>query len=176
MGRTDSSNVARLFAVVLGLGYVAGGVIGFAVTGFGSNVVADTDDALLGFDLNTFHNVVHVTIGGGLLVASRIRDVAITQGILVGVGLFYLLAAVLGFIDYLQIISIDGSLAADNFLHLFSGGLALVLGLVGISQTSDSDDSWATGQTTAVAAEGPLPIEQRRALWDPDDTYREETY
>jgi len=134
---TDSKNVARVFALLLGVGYVAAGVAGFFVTGF-TGFVANGDATLLGFDLNIFHNIVHLAIGGALIIASRLRDVAITQGILIGVGLFYLVAAGLGFLNYLQIISINEELAADNFLHLFSGGTALIFGLIGVRQQSQS--------------------------------------
>lgn len=167
-------NIARTFAVVLGVGYLAGGVIGFAATGF-SGVVSDGDASLLGLDINIFHNVVHLSIGAGLLIASRLRDVTVTQGILIGVGLFYLLAAVLGFINYLQIISIDGNapnFALDNFLHLFSGGASVVFGLIGVRQQGHEP----RGTRPGTAAEEPLPIEERRALWNPDDTYREGAY
>ncbi|HEV2127371.1 MAG TPA: DUF4383 domain-containing protein, partial [Thermomicrobiales bacterium] len=93
---------------MLGVAYVAAGLIGFAVTGFTGPVVLNTDDQLLGFfDLNIFHNIVHIAIGGGLIVAGLMRDAAITQGVLIGVGLFYVVAALLGFLNYLQIISID---------------------------------------------------------------------
>jgi len=170
----EGKNIARLFALLLGVGYLAGGVIGFAATGF-TGVVSDGEASLLGLDLNIFHNVIHLSIGAGLIVASRLRDVTVTQGILIGVGLFYLLAAVLGFINYLQIISIDGNapnFALDNFLHLFSGGAALVFGLIGVRQQHREPE----GRRPGTTAREPLPIEERRAAWNPDDTYREEAY
>lgn len=165
----EGQNVARVFALLIGLGYVAAGVIGFAVTGF-TGFVADTDETFLGFfDLNIFHNIVHLAIGAGLVAASRARDVSITQGVLIGVGLFYLLAALLGFIDYLQIISIDDSLSFDNFFHLITGGMALLFGLIGVRQAMESPRG-------PVGPAGPRPIEERRAAWDSEATYREEAY
>jgi hypothetical protein len=134
----DRGNVARVFALLLGAGYVVAGVAGFVATGFGAGFTADTNVSLLGFDLNNFHNVVHVAIGGALILVSRLSDVTITQGVLIGVGLFYVLATLLGFLNYLQIISINGSLAADNFLHLFSGATALIFGLIGVRQQNQS--------------------------------------
>jgi len=169
-------NVAKLVALVLGLGYVAGGVIGFAITGF-TGFVANTDETFLGFfDLNIFHNIVHLGIGAGLIIASRMRDSTITQGVLIGVGLFYLLAAVLGFLNYLQIISINTSLSFDNFFHLLSGAVALIFGLLGVRQQDDSLHDTRPGTGGRPAGEGPLPIANRRAQWDRDETYREEAY
>lgn len=160
-------NVARTVALVLGLSYVAAGLIGFTVTGFTGPVVLDTPDRFLGFfDLNIFHNIVHVAIGGGLIVASRMRDLSITQGTLIGVGLFYALAALLGFLDYLQLISINTSLSFDNFFHLLTAAVGIIFGLIGIRQQGES----------GVASAGPRPIEERRAQWDTDAQYREKTY
>lgn len=46
--------------------------------------------------------------------------------------LIALLAAVLGFTGNLgELLSIDGILASDNFLHLASGAGALLIGLLG---------------------------------------------
>lgn len=129
---TGTRNIAQLFAVVVGVAYLAIGVIGFAVTGFTGGVL-DGPDTLIGFDLNPFHNVVHIGVGLILLVTGSLRDPVIAQGALIGGGLVYLLAAVLGFLGGLEIISINSGdeLALDNFLHLFSGLAAVTAGVVG---------------------------------------------
>lgn len=153
---------------MLGAAYVAAGFIGFAVTGFTGPVVLNTDDQLLGFfDLNIFHNIVHIAIGGGLVVAALMRDVAITQGVLIGVGLFYVVAALLGFLNYLQIISIDSSLSFDNFFHLATGVVAVAFGLIAVRQ-HEEELTPATGR--------PQSLEERRAQWDQEEVYRERTY
>ena len=172
LASAERGNVARIAALVIGLGYVAAGVVGFIETGF-TGFVANTDESFLGFfDLNIFHNIVHLAIGLGLVIASRMSDVTITQGVLIGVGLFYALAAVLGFLNYLQIISINSSVSFDNFFHLLTGVVALLFGLLGVSQQDDSPRG-----TRATGATGDLqPIEERRAQWDSDNTYREEAY
>ncbi len=158
---------------MLGVAYVAAGLIGFAVTGFTGPVVLNTDDQLLGFfDLNIFHNIVHIAIGGGLLIAARMSDLAITQGVLIGVGLFYVVAALLGFLNYLQIISIDSSLSFDNFFHLATGVVAVLFGLISVRQHDREEPPRARG----AAAQQPRSLEERRALWDKGETYREKTY
>jgi hypothetical protein len=171
LAAAERQNVAKVAALLLGLGYLGAGVVGFAATGF-TGFVANTDASLLGLDLNIFHNIVHITIGAGLIIASRMSDVTITQGVMIGVGLFYVLAALLGFINYLQIISISDSLALDNFFHLVTGATALIFGLLGARQQSESprDTRGLRGP------ERPRPIEERRAQWDSEETYREEAY
>jgi len=128
-------NIARPFALVVGLVYVAVGVIGFVATGF-SGFVTSHGTSLLGFELNIFHNLVHLVIGSAFIVASRLPDATITQGILIGGGAVYLVAALLGFLDRLPIIAVNGTLAPDNFLHLFSGAAAVLFGLLGAAQQS----------------------------------------
>jgi len=157
----DRQILVRAFAFFLGLGYVIFGLIGFIETGF-TGFAVDTNEELLIFDINVFHNIVHLAIGAGLLLASRMRDVTVTQGVVIGVGLFYVVAALLGFTNDLQIISINDTFAPQNFQHLLSGVASVIVGVGGALTQQD------TGKETPLAsAEGPLPIEERRRLWDP---------
>ena len=122
---------AQFAAFAVGVIYLLVGVIGFAVTGF-TGWVVDTREDLLSFDLNGFHNIVHLGVGVILIGVSLVREPAITQGVLIGGGLVYLLAAVLGFTGNLgQLLSIDGTMASDNFLHAVSGAAAVLVGLLG---------------------------------------------
>lgn len=130
----DGANITQAFALVVGVVYLAVGVVGFAVTGF-TGVTTDGADKLIGFDLNVFHNVVHLAIGAGFIAVSRLSDPTITQGVVIGAGLVYVLAGLLGFLNQLQILSIDAELAADNFLHLFSGLAAVIFGILGVRQS-----------------------------------------
>lgn len=117
--------------------YILIGLIGFVITGF-DGFVANQGEALIVFDINPFHNVVHLVVGGGLLAVSLSREAAISEGALLGGGLVYLLAAFLGFIDQLPILAIDSPLAPDNFLHLVSGSAALLIGIAGALQARPS--------------------------------------
>ncbi len=124
---------ARTGALLVGVVYLAAGLIGFAVTGV-NGFITNGDDVLLGFDINGMHNVVHAGIGIYLIFVSQLGT-AITEGALIGGGLVYLLAAFLGFADEsnLNILSIDGELGSDNFLHLVSGSAALAIGLTSVA-------------------------------------------
>ncbi len=106
------------------------GVAGFFVTGF-DNFLANGDESLLIFEANPFRNVVHLGVGALALSAGlALRDRAAVQGINLGIAAVYVLAT-LGFAGYLQILSIDGTWAADNFLHVGTGLVALAFsGLV----------------------------------------------
>lgn len=120
---------ARMFALVFGAIYLVVGLAGFAVTGF-TDWLGNGNAQLLGFDLNVFHNLIHLSVGAALLLAWRLPEGSSTQGVNLGVGVFLLAAAVAGFADSeaLRIISIDSRFAADNFLHLVSGLVAAMFG------------------------------------------------
>ncbi|HVM35333.1 MAG TPA: DUF4383 domain-containing protein [Actinomycetota bacterium] len=121
---------AHAFALVGGITYILIGIVGFFVTGLGiGDFVSNTDDRLLVFDLNPFHNFVHIGAGALLVGASRFEEPGVTDGVTIGVGLILIVAALLGYTGALDhLLSIDGKLAADNFLHLITGVLAVVVG------------------------------------------------
>jgi len=140
-----NTSLAAKVALLMGVGYVAIGVIGFVITGF-SDFTQNTDDTLLGFAINPAHNLVHLVVGTFLLAMSRF-SAPVTEGALMGVGLFYVVAFVIGFVDTtplkigesvdsLTIISMKGSGDLENFNHLINGVVALLAGLVSSSQTA----------------------------------------
>jgi len=133
----SSKGIAQTGAVIVGAAYLAGGVIGFFLTGF-TDFVQDTDDNLLIFSINPFHNVVHLGIGAYLLIVSRV-DRPTTEGALIGGGLVYLLAAFLGLTNNLQILSMEGAGEPDNVLHIVSGAAAFGLGLFSVALNASSE-------------------------------------
>lgn len=130
----STKSIAQKGALLFGVVYVIVGLAGFAVTGF-DNWLVNTNEVLIIFEVNAFHNVVHLGIGALFLAAYAIPDEGVAQGINAGIGFFLILAAVIGFAGTgaLQLISIDSALAADNFLHLFGGIAAVVLGFQRLS-------------------------------------------
>ncbi|MGH3928838.1 MAG: DUF4383 domain-containing protein [Pseudonocardiaceae bacterium] len=114
------------FGLLFGAIYVGIGVVGFAFTGF-NDLVLESNEKLLGiFYLNPFHNIVHILIGGLVLVGALALSPSGTEGVNIGVGGVYILATVLGYIGSLGLLNIPPLFDPDNFLHLFSG-LALLL-------------------------------------------------
>lgn len=134
-GGGGGDNISRPFALIVGVVYLAVGLVGFIVTGF-SGFVTSHGHLLFGFELNIFHNLVHIVIGAGFIIASRLPDSTATQGILIGGGAVYLVAALLGFLTKLPIIAITSHGAPDNFLHLASGAAAVIAGLLATRQSS----------------------------------------
>jgi hypothetical protein len=106
------------------------------VTGFG-NFVQNTGDTLIGFHINPMHNLVHLLIGIFLIVMATRPAAAVAEGAVMGVGLFYLVAFVIGTVakDNLTIISMYGYGDLENFNHLVNGVALLSLGLISSART-----------------------------------------
>ncbi|MDQ0426206.1 MULTISPECIES: DUF4383 domain-containing protein [Cellulomonas] len=121
---TSSPN--RLVATVFGAVYLLVGLAGFLVTG-GLPFAGQQGNALVVFDVNPLHNVVHLGIGLALLLASR--SVAGARATNTTIGAVYLLVGVLGLFligSGANILALNG---ADNVLHLASAVLLLAVGL-----------------------------------------------
>jgi hypothetical protein len=132
----QGQSLAQRIGPLFGALYVGIGVAGFFVTGFG-NFLQNTDDALLGFSINPMHNLVHLAIGLFLIVMSTRPSVPVAEGAVMGVGLFYVVAFVIGSIapDNLTIISMSGYTDLENYNHLVNGVALLTLGLLSSGRT-----------------------------------------
>jgi hypothetical protein len=133
--RQDS--LAQRVGPFFGLLYVTIGILGFFVTGF-DNFVQNTGDTLIGFSINPMHNLVHLLIGAFLIIMSTRPNVAAAEGAVMGVGLFYVVAFVIGTVskDNLTIISMYGYGDLENFNHLVNGVALLTVGLLSSASTS----------------------------------------
>ena len=117
----------QMLALAFGAIYLLVGVVGFFVTGFGNFFAHDTNQTLLGFEINGMHNVVHIVVGVAGLLLGRTLAGARTYGWLLAIG--YGAAFVYGLIainkpwDFLSIN------AADNVLHILTAIIGLVMAL-----------------------------------------------
>jgi hypothetical protein len=132
------TSLAARAGVAFGAFYVAIGVIGFFITGFGGALTGDHGDSLLGIHINQFHNLVHIGIGALLLIMSLQKNDAAAEGTVMGVGLFYVVAFVIGVTasDNLTILGISSEGDPANFFHLVSGVALLAIGLISSGATA----------------------------------------
>jgi hypothetical protein len=130
------TSLAGRVGPIIGASYVAIGIIGFFVTGF-DNFLANTDEALLGFSINPMHNLVHVAIGAFLIAMTTGFSTPTAEGAMMGVGLFYVTAFVIGTVapDNLTIISMYGAGDLENLNHIVNGVLLLSVGLISSART-----------------------------------------
>jgi len=93
------------------------------------------------------HNLVHIVVGAFLVAMTRFTTAA-TEGALMGVGLFYIVAFVIGVVapDNLTIISMNGAGDGENFVHILTGVTALGAGLISV------------GRSEAAAKQSGIPV------------------
>lgn len=127
--RRASKTLEQKYAILAGAVYATIGVVGFFFTGFTTNVTEMTSEALFGlFLINPFHNVVHLAVGVIWIAAGLVLTPVATEGVNFAIGGFYALAAILGFLGYLSLVSVPGGNDLDNYLHLFSALVTLIFG------------------------------------------------
>jgi hypothetical protein len=143
MAATAGNNVAgrgrtvpEILALAFGAIYVLVGIVGFFITGFDDFFAHDTNETLIGFEINGAHNVVHILIGVAGLVLGRTLAGARTYGWLLAVG--YGAAFIYGLFatdkDW-DFLSLNW---ADNILHLATALVGLVIALMPVRSAVDS--------------------------------------
>ena len=137
--RDEGRTPAQWYCLLAGLALLLGGIFGFiADASFDTSTTSDSDtagnadgalqgDGFLGFEVNGWHNVVHIVSGVVLLAAFRRRDLAKT--IALAFGLIYGVVTVIGLIDGNDILGFIPVNAADNILHLALSALGILTGL-----------------------------------------------
>ncbi len=119
-------SLPKKFALVAGLVYVVSGLVGFFVTGF-ENFTEATDVALFGlFHLTPLHNVVHIGVGALWLLAAFALTTVAAEGVNFAIAGFYVLAAVIGYLGFLELLGVHAGADADNFLHAGTGVVSLL--------------------------------------------------
>ena len=132
----DASSPARLYCLLVGGVLVIAGILGFfyeASFATGDSIKADEVLGILA--VNGWHNLVHLAIGGVLLMAAG----GAARPAAMGIGVLYLVLAALGFIATgdggIGFIAEDGALIElvpvndeDNWLHVILGVTGLLAG------------------------------------------------
>jgi hypothetical protein len=126
----DEKPPAQVYALAIGLTLVVVGIAGFFYSASFSTGDGTERDAVLGiFDVNGWHNLVHIASGAiGLFVAGSYRG---ARAYALGLGVVYLLVAALGFLagngdEIFNLIPVN---TEDNFLHLLIGIAGVGAGL-----------------------------------------------
>ncbi|AEF39503.1 DUF4383 domain-containing protein [Hoyosella subflava] len=126
-----SRSVNQLAAYGFGTIYLAVGILGFTVSG-GFPVAGAEGGALLGlFGVNVLHNIVHLLVGVGLIVAAT-AGTRTAKAANVAVGATYLLVGVAGPIISATVLNVLALNGPDHILHLGSA-----LALLGVGMLAD---------------------------------------
>ena len=126
---TDKRTPAQWYCLLFGGTLLLVGLIGFlANASFVTGKELEGDPLLGIFDVNGWHNVVHVASGAVLLAFAKKRATA--KAVALTFGVVYGLVTAIGFIDGTDVLAIIPTNGADNVLHLVISALAIVAGLV----------------------------------------------
>jgi hypothetical protein len=128
MNRTESRTPAQLYSLLFGITLLAVGILGFiANSSFGSGSNVQGSDFII-FEVNGWHNLVHIASGLAGIVLSRRADSA--RLFALGFGAVYLAVTIWGFIDGNDVLGLIPVDTADNILHLAIAALGIGAGLV----------------------------------------------
>ncbi len=125
----QGKTLAQVYALVLGGVLVLVGILGFLVEpSFGIGDSAERGTLIL-FDINGWHNVVHLL--SGIVGIAMAGTAAKARLFAIGYGVVYVLVTILGFIvgDGGLLLSIIPINTADNLLHLVIAVSGIAVGL-----------------------------------------------
>ena len=126
--------IVKGLALAIGVAYLLVGLLGFFVTGF-ENFASETNETLLGFEVNPLHNIVHILIGAAGIGLARTLATARTFGwlLVAGYGLAFLYGLFAVGNENLNFLSLNW---ADNWLHFASVLLGLVIALLPVRRST----------------------------------------
>jgi Domain of unknown function (DUF4383) len=139
---------AQWYCAMAGLSLLLAGILGFiADSGFdtGNGIQGDK---LIVFEVNGWHNLVHIL--SGLLLLSVFRRRGPAKTVALAFALVYGVVTVIGLIDGSDVLGIIPVNAADNVLHIALTALGLFTGLTSRGEYRDSDRTTA-GRTQQPA-------------------------
>ena len=129
---THDRTPAQLYALLFGAVLLVVGLVGFvADSSFGTGSDVDGSN-LIAFEVNGWHNLVHIASGAIGLALSRSAAGARTFAL--GFGAVYLVVTLWGFIDGNSVLNLIPVNTADNFLHLAIAALGIAAGLASESR------------------------------------------
>ncbi len=124
-GRTP----AQWYCLLGGLALLLAGIVGFiADSAFDTGSGIDGDKLLGIFEVNGWHNIVHLLSGLLLLAAAAKRVSAKTVALVFGI--VYGAVALIGLIDGEDVFGLIPVNPADNILHIALSALGLITGFI----------------------------------------------
>jgi hypothetical protein len=124
---TQQRTPAQLYSLLFGAVLLVVGIVGFvADSSFDTGGNVQGDDLIV-FEVNGWHNLVH--IASGLVGLALARTAAGARAFALGFGAVYLIVTIWGFADGESVLGLLPVNDADNFLHLGIAVLGLAAGL-----------------------------------------------
>jgi hypothetical protein len=138
-----SRSPARVFCLVVGATLVLVGLLGFlAESAFDTGGGVDGENLII-FEVNGWHNVVHIASGLFLLALMRRHDTARLAAL--SFGAIYGIVTLIGLIDGEDVLGLFPVNPADNVLHIV---LTLAAFAAGLAPYRDRARATRTARTT----------------------------
>jgi hypothetical protein len=131
---TGRYTAAQIYALVFGATLLLVGLAGFAADESFDTGAKVSGDELIVFEVNGWHNVVH--IASGLVGLALWRNPVTARSFALGFGLVYGLVTLIGFVDGNDVIGLLPVNAADNVLHLAIAAVGILAGLASAPRAS----------------------------------------
>jgi hypothetical protein len=131
--RNRGRSAAQWFCLIIGGTLVLVGLLGFLAeatfdTSAGSDPGAVDGENFILFEVNGWHNVVHILSGGFLLALSGKHRTARTAAL--AFGAIYGVVTIIGLVDGHDVLGLIPVNPADNVLHILLTVTALAVGLI----------------------------------------------
>jgi hypothetical protein len=124
---TEDRTPAQLYALLFGIVLLLVGILGFfADSSFGTGSNVNGSDLIV-FEVNGWHNLVHIL--SGVLGLALWRRPATARAYALGFGTVYLAVTIWGFVTGDQVLWLIPVDTADNFLHLAISVTGIAAGL-----------------------------------------------
>ena len=165
--RVHGVQPVQVLAGIIGLVYLAFGIIGFVRTGF-ADFMGNQQHLLWGFMLNPLLNLVHVVAGVLGLLAATSSGASRTYGwvLFIGFGVVSIWGLMLtGVISSNPVSGLGNPLnlnAPDNWLHIVTAVLGLIIAVIPARKRAQVAEPVEAGAGTTATME---PGRQRRGLF-----------
>ncbi|HEV2786767.1 MAG TPA: DUF4383 domain-containing protein [Solirubrobacteraceae bacterium] len=124
---TERFTPAQIYSLAFGATLLLAGILGFiAEASFGTGSDVDGSNLII-FEVNGWHNLVH--IASGLVGLALWRNPATARSFALGFGSVYLLVTLWGLVDGNDVLGLIPVNGADNVLHLLISVAGIAAGL-----------------------------------------------
>ena len=135
---TDRYTPAQIYALAFGATLLLVGILGFAADSSFETGTNISGGELIVFEVNGWHNLVHIL--SGLLGLALWRNPATARTFALGFGAVYAVVTLWGFIDGNDVLGLIPVNAADNVLHLVIAAAGIAAGLASNAAGRDTRD------------------------------------
>ena len=119
--------IAQQYCLLAGIVLLVVGILGFLAEGSFATGDALQGGSLLGFEVNGWHNLVHMASGLVLLGAANTRPTAKTVAF--GFGFVYALVTIVGLIQWDEVLGVIPVNGPDHVLHFLLAAAGIAAGL-----------------------------------------------